>query len=228
MPMDCFERTHPIRNTSWLVACLALGLFFSILLTGCASPQIFSTIKTQAVTLEAGELEDYGLAFITPSTATGHEQDKQALALMFANVFNDLRPDVRIVTLPETLGHINRKNLATDYKAMYTDYSDTGIFDREVLSKVYEATGAKYLAQLKLARFRQGSSGRWSLLGIRLVETKYANIRIFLQIWDSSKGSISWEGMQELNYSNDSFTDNTVNFKIVVEETARTLISGLP
>ena len=178
--------------------------------------------------LKQNYLINRGLAFITPSTVTGQEQDKQTLAFGFAKAMQERRPDIRIVTLPETLGAINRANIAEDYKLMYVDYRDTGVFKRDLLKKVGDATGVRYVAQLKLATFSQNSNDRLSLLGVRLMQTKQANIRIFFQIWDSKDGSIAWEGTEEMNYSWDTATEKPVTFKAIVEKAANNLIDLLP
>lgn len=195
---------------------------------GCTTHQIHASVQQRAISLKQGELQTYGLAFITPSTVTGQEEDKQALALTFAEVLDAERPAVRVVALPETIGAINRAGLAEEYKVMYEDYRDTGIFKRDILRKVGEATGTRYLVQLKLASFLQGSQNRWGFLGIRMLDTKSASIRLFLQIWDSEDGTIAWEGNEELNYAFDTSRERAVTFKTVVETTARNLIAHLP
>jgi len=204
------------------------GLTFVTVTLGCLAPQVFSSSQTHSISLLSGQLENAGLAFITPSTSTGQEQDKQSLALTFSEELAKARPNIPIVRLAETLGSINRNNFTEDYKKMYADYTDTGIFSREILGKVGEVTGSRFLAQLKLANFKQGTQGRFGLLGLRMIDTRYANIRVFLQIWDSVTGTIAWEGDQEINYSNDTFTDKPINFKMIVEETTRALIKDLP
>ena len=214
-------------------ACKNRLLAFSLVLiasvlSACSLNQTHSTADHQTFSLREGDLAKYGLAFITPSTVTGQEQDKQTLAFIFANVMQERRSDLRIVTLPETLSAINRANIAGDYKLMYVDYRDTGVFKRDLLQKVGEATNTRYLAQLKLAAFSQGSNDRLSLLGVRVMATKQANIRVFFQIWDSKDGSIAWEGTEEMNFSWDSVTENPVSFTAIVEKTARNLIALMP
>ena len=207
------------------------GLFLSlliILLAGCANDQIHSSVQFEDISLSPQGLETYGLAFITPSTVTGREQDIQALAFMFAEVMQKERPQIRVVSLPETLSAINKAGLADEYKTMYVDYSDTGIFKKDSLRMVGEATRARYLAQLKLSSFQQNSTSRFGMLGLRLVKTQEANIRIFFQIWNSEQGSIVWEGAEELNYAWDTLKEKPVSFQLVVEEIARNLISKLP
>jgi len=195
---------------------------------GCSNSQIHTAVQYKDISLAPNGLEEHGLGFITPSTITGQEQDKQTLAFIFAEVLKQERPDIRVVSLPETLSAINQAGIADEYKRMYVDYSDTGIFKREWLRKVSEVTGVRYLAQLKLSGFNQNSKGRFSFLGMRLLQTKEANIRLFFQIWNSEAGTIVWEGTEELNYAWDTSKEKPVTFKLVVEEIARNLIDNLP
>ena len=66
------------------------------------------------------------------------------------------------------------------------------------------------------------------MLGFRLIDTKTTDIRIFLQIWDSQNGSVAWEGSQELTAAKDSFSEETVTFRQVMNNAAQQLISKLP
>jgi hypothetical protein len=197
-------------------------------LAGCYGTQIYPVLQEQRISLARGDLEAGGVAFITPSTVTGQEQETQAVALVFADVLKRERPGLRVVTLAETLGAINRADLADAYKRMYNDYRDTGLFSGTVLRQIAGATEARYLAQLKLQGFEQGSRDRFGILGIRIVETKYAHIRLFLQIWDSRESTIAWEGMQELRQASDTTTEEPVMLRTVLERTARDLIARLP
>jgi len=196
--------------------------------TGCARHQVHASVEFENIALTADDLETYGLGFITPSTVTGREQDIQSLAFIFARVLEEDRTEIYVVGLPETLSAINQADLADEYKQMYIDYSDTGIFKQSLLKKVGNVAGVRYLAQLKLSGFEQGAKGRFGLLGWRMVQTKHANIRLFLQVWDSENGAIVWEGTEELIYSNDSFSERPVTFQLVVEEVAHNLLSKLP
>jgi hypothetical protein len=213
--------SHRIRG-------LTLLLMMANILSGCALDQTHYKADHESFSLQRNDLVNYGLGFITPSTVTGQEQDKQTLAFTFANAMRERRPDIRIVPLPETLSAINRANITADYKLMYVDYRDTGVFKRDLLIKVGNATGVRYLAQLKLATFSQNSNDRLSLFGVRVMQTKQANIRIFFQIWDSTDGSIVWEGTEEMNYSWDTASEKPVTFKAIVEKSAVNLIALLP
>jgi hypothetical protein len=216
-----FHAFHVLCMTTFI----ALALAFS---GGCSTDQVHSTVKYHDISLKCCGLETHGLGFLTPSTVTGQEQDIQSLAFIFANQLEKQRPDIRVVSLPEVLSAVNQAGMADEYKQMYVDYSDTGIFKQESLRRVGQTTGVQYLAQLKLSSFNQNSKSRFNFLGLRLFQTKEANIRLFLQIWNSKMGSIVWEGTEELNYAWDTAREQPVTFQLVVEEIAENLISKLP
>jgi len=215
------------RERQWRTIHVILVICVGVLL-GCVIPQKFSTVQHHRITLGPSDLKTFGIAFITPSTVTGQEEEKQAVALTFAEVLQEERSDLHCVSLPETLSAVNRAGLADEYKQMFEDYRDTGIFKRDILKQVGDVTGVRYIAQLKLAGFRQGSKGRLSVLGLRVLETKTADVRVFFQIWDTLDGSIAWEATQELNYAVDSIAENNVALRTVLGETARNLIERLP
>jgi hypothetical protein len=214
-----------IRYHSWRMISVML---VASLVCACASDQIHSTAHQSNISLKKGDLENHGLAFITPSTVTGQEEDKQTLAFIFAEVIKEVRPGIPVMSLPATLSAINKSGIADNYKKMYADYGDTGIFRYDTLKEIGRITGARYLGQLKLSSFSQLSKGRFSALGLRLIQTQEANIRMFFQIWDSTDGSIVWEGTEEVTYSWDSSSEQPVTFRKIVEKAAHNLISQLP
>jgi len=212
---------------------LAIGL--ALLLSACASQKLQTqtqqnvpTTQVLTISLQSEDLRKGGIAFITPSSITGQEEDKQTLALAFTEVLLKMRPDLSVMALPQTLSAINRQGLTREYRQMFEDYRLTGIFDRETLQKVAQVTKTRYLVQLKLGAFRQESKSRFGMLGLRVMETKTSTIRLFLQIWDSQDGSVAWEGAQESTVSHESFAEEYVSMKSIVQESARDLVAHLP
>ncbi|HWI99815.1 MAG TPA: hypothetical protein VNU96_12435 [Burkholderiales bacterium] len=199
------------------------------LLTGCSTGLLYyPKVNEQVISLSKGDLEAAGIAFMTPSTVTGQEQEKEAVALTFTDVLKKERPGLKVIPLAETLGSVNKAGLADTYRRMYEDYRDTGLFPGEALRRVGAATGTRYLAQLKLQNFNESSKNRFGFLGFRLVDTQYADLRLFLQIWDTRDGSIAWEGMQELRITRESTTEEPLMLRRLVERSAQELIAKLP
>ena len=220
------RRYHPDTGIR-ILRLFAVTLMFG-LISACSTQQNHSTAQHQAIDLAPNALPRYGVAFVSPSTVTGREEDKQALAFIVAQVLLKERPDIRQVSLPQALGAINNAGLASDYKQMVVDYQTTGIFSRNTLVNIGDAVNARYLIQVNLASFNQGSRGRFSLLGYRLFQTKHADIRMFIQIWDTSTGLIAWEGVEELILAEETHSEKVINFTTVVEASARNLIALLP
>jgi hypothetical protein len=205
------------------------GICFLLLLSGCTTgSQVHPTTLHENLSLPSGALQQHGVAFLTPSTVTGQEQDQQTAALIFAEQMRLQLPSVRVISLPESLGAINRAGLSPEYRQMVAAYRDTGIFPRDMLTNVGSAIGARYLVQLKLAGFSQDMRERLSILGVRLFQTLHANIRLYMQIWDAETGTIAWEGSEEMSYAYDSSAELPVTFRRVVEDAALQLIQNLP
>jgi hypothetical protein len=198
-----------------------------LLLASCV-PQISSDISHNQIALTGNDLKDGGIAFVTPSTVTGQEEEKQAVAFVFASTLKEHRPDLQIIPLPNTLSLINRAELADDYKEMYKEYRDTGIFSKDTLEKIAEASGIRYVAQLKLAGFTQQSKNRFGVFGLRMIQTNSATVRIFFQLWDSSNGSISWESVAELSWAEEKILEDPVTLQTIMVQAAKDIAENLP
>ena len=66
------------------------------------------------------------------------------------------------------------------------------------------------------------------ILGLRLVDTKQATMRVFMQIWDSQTGSVVWEGTEEVHFAYDTGAEKPVTFKTIAERTAQEFFALLP
>ncbi len=199
-----------------------------VFLLSCCAPQISSQISHDQFTLTGSDLREGGIAFVTPSTVTGQEEEKQAVAFVFASTLIEQRPDLRIIPLPTTLSLINRAELADDYKEMYKEYRDTGIFSRDTLEKIADASGIRYVAQLKLAGFTQRSTNRFGVFGLRMIQTKSATVRIFFQLWDASSGAISWESVAELSWAEEKILEAPVTLQNIMVRAAKDIAENLP
>jgi len=207
---------------------MLIVLAAAMLCGSCAIPQTYHATQHRTLSLGPDDLSRHGLALITPSTVTGQEEEKQAVAITFTDMLYTQRPDISIRALPQTLSAINRAGLEEQYTHMFEDYNKTGLFKRSSLREVADATGVRYLGQLKLSGFTQGSDGRLSVFGLRVLNTKQARIRLFLQIWDSTDGSIVWEGVDELQHCMDTMVEDAVTLKMVLEMASKHLIDNLP
>jgi hypothetical protein len=201
----------------------------ALALAACSSsPQMQRSLQYQSLDLDIGDLERYGVAFITPSSITGQEQDRQGVAFLFARVLREQRPNIPVTPLAETLGAVNGAGMDREYKEMFEFYGDTGMLPSDTLRKIGELTGQRYVAMVQLAAFEKRNRGRMSIVGIRFIDTKIANLRLFYQLWDTRDGSIAWEANQELTMAYESIRETFVTFDQMVELVALDLVDRLP
>jgi hypothetical protein len=206
-----------------------LLILVSLSLGACSgTTQVQRTLKYESFELQVGDLVENGVAFITPTSITGQEQDRQSVAFLFARVLEEERPDVPVMSLAETLGEINNAGLIDEYRQMFEYYDDTGILPATSLRKISEVTGQRYIAMLQMAAYSNNSSGRVRIFGVRFIVTKSATLRLFNQIWDSETGKIAWEANQEMTVSYETAAETAVTFETMVEYVAKDLVTMLP
>ncbi len=220
---------RPTRARSRARGIVALAVAATFAFAGCTfAPQRYTNPEIRANALAPGELRDGGLAILTPSSVTGQEEDRQTLAFLFTEALQVARPDLRLVPLPAVLSSVNSAGLVDAYQHLFQDYRLTGVFDREGLSRLSDATGARYLGQLKLARFEQGAKSRFGLLGLSILQTQFAHMRLFFQIWDAKTGAVVWEGIDELTISVETSRERAVTLQAAAQEAATDLAKRLP
>jgi hypothetical protein len=180
---------------------------------------------SQSLALQAG-----GLAILTPTAASGHEEDRQTVAMIFATALAEQRPDLSAIPMATALSAINAAGLADTYAHMYLAYKDTGLFDAALVHRIGQAIGARYLVQLKLASFDQsGGGGMFSFMGLSLGHQQTATVRLFAQLWDSVEGRIVWERSNEASERKRSLIrTRTIKMEDVVKSDAEALIKELP
>lgn len=208
---------------------IAMTLVATLSLAGCANTaQLSANTEATDFSLDPVAFRTEGVGFLTPVSATGQEANRLALALAFADSLADAREELRVVSLAEVLSAVNRAGLASEYKAMIDAYAATGIMEKRTLQRVGEASGARYLGLLGLADFDQGVNKRFSIGGLRLLDTKLSSIRLSWQIWDSATGAIAWEGIDEIHYAYDTGREHPVSFGFVAGQAAANLVARIP
>ena len=96
--------------------------------------------------------------------------------MSFSLELQEMCLDVNVLSLPDVLNAMNAADLDMEYKQMYRDYLETGILEGSILKRISDVAEVRYFAQLSLSGFSQSSSGRLSLLGLRISHTEVANL----------------------------------------------------
>jgi hypothetical protein len=115
------------------------------------------------------------------------------------------------------------EGLTREYADMVTACVRTGILNRVGLEKSGRALHATHVFQPILAWFSQSMSGRLSILGLRILQTRVTALRLTLQLWDTRTGVILWESSGEATLAGEDIRESRIPF----DEIARRLWSHM-
>jgi hypothetical protein len=107
-------------------------------------------------------------------------------------------PSIRVVPTLEVLNRLTDQGLAGEYAEVLAGYGRSGIPERERLQRLGVALGSRYLLQPGLAEFSQSLVDKFEFTGLKIVKTRIAALRLWLQVWDTQTGHILSESTGEL------------------------------
>jgi len=201
------------------------GLLTTLLLVGCGTTnQVNADLQYRQLVEGNFLLGEEGIGVLTPSAPTGQESDRQALADALGAILEE-STQARVVTLPAMLSAINEAGLARSYSSLFAEYERTGLLERDMLRRIGEAADVRYIAKLNLGNFQQSTSGRARILGVRFLDTRTADIRVHLEIWDSYTGGIVWQGNEELTFAQEGVREKRITFQQVARLASDRLVT---
>jgi hypothetical protein len=131
------------------------------------------------------------------------------IAYALTTALSRTKPPVRAVPMPETLSRIADNRLTAEYGDMLAGFGRTGILDRERLARIGAALGSRYVMLPGLAEFSQSLFDKFEIWGIKVVRTRIAILRLWLQIWEVPTGHLLWERTGELTTAVPVFQQDT-------------------
>ncbi len=203
-----------------------------LLASACYAPLGQRAVDSREIYRESGfsreSLRDEGTALLPPRLSFGDETYGAPLLQGLAETLGDaLAPD-GLVHPNLSASRINQAGVAENYLAMLAAYDATGILDRSHLARVSEAVGARYFGMPTLVDFREGTNSRFSVFGLRLGKTAWANARLRLQIWDARLGKVVWEGSSDLTQARETFRERPVRLADTTRAGWEFLVDQLP
>ena len=132
------------------------------------------------------------------------------------------------LSLDAVQSSINEKGLWNDFKTMYTEYKETAVLRKDLLSKVGQAVGARYVILPRLLKFESETFDRATILGIAFLRTRQSSVDIHVQIWDTVKGEVVWQGASEGSIASEVVRGRPASFMAVAENACESLTSRMP
>ena len=183
------------------------------LVAGCGAPlhlsddHVTSAARIKALDIRALTCEPVTtLGVVAPGGIQGLTP---TIAYALTTVLSRTKPPVRVVPMPETLSRLADNGLTGEYGDMLAGFGRTGILERGRLERIGTALGSRYVMQPGLAEFSQNLFDKFELWGIKIVRTRIAMLRLWLQIWEVPTGHLLWERTGELTSAVPVFQQDT-------------------
>lgn len=182
-----------------------------------------TTFHPKAPSFDPSMLKQEQVAVLNAVVGFGLEGYAHQASRSLASALNQTRIPIKCLTVHDAMNRINRQSLTAEYAGMVSEYVRTGILDRGGLEKLGQALHAAFVFQPSLASFSQSVSGRFSFLGLRILQTRVTTLRLTLQLWDTRTGEIVWESSGEATLAGEDVRE----FRIPFDEIARRLWSHM-
>lgn len=204
-----------------------LVLSWLLLFTACVGPlQQWgeeTTFHPKAASFDPATLKQEQIAVLSAMVGFGLEGYAHQASRSLASALTQTRIPLKSLTIQDTLNRINMEGLTGEYAGIVSTYVRTGILDRVGLEKIGRALHVTYVFQPILASFSQSMSGRLSILGLRILQTRVTALRLTLQLWDTRTGEIVWESSGEATLAGEDVRESRIPF----DEIARRLWSHM-
>jgi hypothetical protein len=216
------------RKTGMRKLPISAGSLMLLSLVGCAG----AFTQTQVLVDESFRdttflLDGTKIGFITPSS--GNElEDHWVLLDLLAKALKEERKETEVLSPAQSLSLLNQAGMAREYNEAIKDFQITGVLDQQILIRIHEVMGVKYLFYLSLNSFRQYPSTRLSTLGLRLIDSQTGTLRLFVRIFEAGQGKIVWEGSAEGIITRESFRARLITLTELGQIACQKLVNDLP
>jgi hypothetical protein len=204
-------------------------MFMLALVTGCLGSiygwQVRTTSTPLPPSFNPAILGQEPVAILGALAMPGLHGNEMPLDYLLEEVLKKVAPQVNVVSSRHSMSQINQQGLAADYTQMRMDAEQSYILNREALKKIGTSIGARYVFQPRLAAFAQAMTDRWTFpaLGILVMQTRSADLRVSLQLWDAKTGELLWVSMAEGTLQSEAASRDYVYF----EDAARVALGSM-
>jgi hypothetical protein len=199
--------------------------------TGCSSSIYGWQVRTSSSQLPAsfdpGMLGQEQVAVLGALTMPGLRGNEVGLDFMLAEILHRVAPQMQVVRPQHSISQINQQGLAAEYNQMRIDAEQSHILNRDSLSKIGTAIGARFVFQPRLAAFTQTMYDRWTFpaFGVVISQTRQSDLRISVHLWDAQTGELLWASIAEGTMQSEAFAKDPVYLEDALRVTLGSIVA---
>jgi len=158
-----------------------------------------------------------GKVLILPTIGESQAAYKAIVGAILVDTLQELRKEIPITPPDQVISLVNAMDKTEIYSEIMKEYLAIGILRKGPAAKIGQLTKCRYLMLPVLVEHETHRDTRLSFFGLKVAETREADLRLFLQIWDSTTGELVWQGTGSATIA----TDNILSVPVLTEELAR-------
>ena len=186
---------------------LVYVLLFVFVLAGCsASIEDLSRVTYIKYGQSLQQVMQNGLAILPINSGSGLEGYRRPFGDAINYFTLKYKPqNAKIISWQDTQRKMNDNDLITAFQDALVKYQTTSMIDKNVLKKISQSVGARYLLFIRLGDLQQGANVGEDLFGGTIVN-RTLGLKAHVLIWDSVDGDIVWECMGGASAEEDEFS----------------------
>ena len=141
------------------------------------------------------------VATLGPAAAPGLQGMSPTVSYALATALAQAAPPIQTVPMAEMMNRLTDRGLGGEYADVLAVAARGGIPDRDRLRRIGAALGSRYVLQPGVAEFSQTLLDKFEFAGLKMVRTRMAGLRLWLQLWDAQTGHLLWESTGEVTVS---------------------------
>lgn len=244
-----------MARLSFRPACRLVPLLaISLSLLSCAGPLDQQTLTVRLAPVS----EQYrltkrleGKAYILlAETSTGQEQHRYAVSdslaraleenekgstiLSFldfgskANKAGRSTSNLEVLSFSDLANHLNENGLSQKLAEMKEFYQENGMFRKPDLDFLAKKIGADYLILPCLIHVHRRATGRFSMFGLKIINTQIVSGVVSMEIWDVRAGHKVFGATSDVTIAGERITEQPISIEEALERAWLGIIRELP
>lgn len=137
-------------------------------------------------------LADEGIGIMPVLGGDEKEQYRRPTGDALTKYFREAFGDSKVMSTSQVITTLNDNDLADEYTQALSGYTVSGIVPKNLIAKLGDALGARYLLYTRLladSEVGQISTGSYTSTSLQVDE-----VYVQTQVWDTQLGDVVWEG----------------------------------
>jgi len=134
----------------------------------------------------------------------------------------------KVLSFTDFSNKLNEKGLCHRYAEMKRFYQENGLFRRSDLDVLVNEIGADYLILPCLLEVRRWSTGRFSIGGVKFLNTQIVSGMVGLEIWDTKAGRKVFSATSDVTIASEKIREEPISMEEAFERAWLGIMSQLP